>query len=429
MLNTNLEKLLLKERGHGKFIYPAYGDYCLSNVPPALVSLLGIRLNRPRLPSQLYKGVAKKNTKKVILFLIDGFGYHQWLKYYKEHQFLKTFTKRGIVSPITTSFPATTPVGLATVSTGLTPQEHCVPEWIAYYKELDRLILTIMFSELDGEPDNLLKKKVSPRIIFKGHTIYQQLKKKGVRSISFTRDSLAQSVWAQTLYKGSTISGYTDLADLMVKLRRTMETRGRAYVYVYIPMVDAAAHQYGPYTDEHKAQMTALFSLLQKEFVEKLDKRSARETIVVITADHGQVRTDPKRTIYLNKYKKVTKNFQRNKKRKPIFPAGQPRDVFLYIKPNKLEETYSLLSRKLKGKATVIKTEDAVKEGLFGIGKPRKEFLERIGNLMILPHKNQTVWYKHTRKKNFNLLGHHGGLTPEEMLIPFAIAKLSDLQK
>jgi hypothetical protein len=65
--------------------------------------------------------------------------------------------------------------------------------------------------------------------------------------------------------------------------------------------------------------------------------------------------------------------------------------------------------------------------GLFGKGKPKKEFYERVGNLLILPYKNHTIWYEHIKGKKFDLLGHHGGLSEDEMLVPFAIAKLSNL--
>jgi len=62
------------------------------------------------------------------------------------------------------------------------------------------------------------------------------------------------------------------------------------------------------------------------------------------------------------------------------------------------------------------------------IGKPKKEFFDRIGDILILPYKHNTIWYEHIKGKKLEFLGHHGGLSEEEMLIPFAIAKLSDLK-
>jgi predicted AlkP superfamily pyrophosphatase or phosphodiesterase len=215
---------------------------------------------------------------------------------------------------------------------------------------------------------------------------------------------------------------------LVVRLRKAIEAEsGPAYFYVYIDNFDSIEHEYGIGTDEFYAELSALSFLLEKEFLEKIDKDTASEVLLLITADHGQLNVSPKETIYLNKYQKVVDSFERSKSGKPILPTGSPRDVFLHIKENKLEKVYDFLSSKLKRKAKVIKTEEAIEMGLFGKGKPKKEFYERAGNLLILPYANCTVWYEHIKGKKFDLLGMHGGLSKYEMLVPFGIVKLSDL--
>jgi len=47
---------------------------------------------------------------------------------------------------------------------------------------------------------------------------------------------------------------------------------------------------------------------------------------------------------------------------------------------------------------------------------------------MILPHGNRTVWFRYRRKDSLDLRGHHGGLTSDEMTIPLAAARVSDIQ-
>ncbi len=175
------------------------------------------------------------------------------------------------------------------------------------------------------------------------------------------------------------------------------------------------------------AELSVFSFLLKKELIEKIDRNFANETLFLITGDHGQLKVLPQKTIYLNKYRELVKAFQKSKKKKPILPTGSPRDVFLHIEKSKLDRVYDFLSNKLKGKAKVIKTEEAIKMGLFGRGKPREEFYDRAGNLLILPYKNHTIWYEHIKGKKFEFLGHHGGLSKEEMLVPFAITKLSNL--
>ena len=84
--------------------------------------------------------------------------------------------------------------------------------------------------------------------------------------------------------------------------------------------------------------------------------------------------------------------------------------------------------QKIGKKAEIIKTKTAIKNGLFGIGKTKKEFLERVGDLLVLPYGNETIWFKHFKNRKFTSLGHHGGLNKNEMLVPFMLSKLSHLK-
>jgi len=61
-----------------------------------------------------------------------------------------------------------------------------------------------------------------------------------------------------------------------------------------------------------------------------------------------------------------------------------------------------------------------------GIKKINPRFRKRLGDLLVLPHKNYTIWRKYKNKK-FKHLGHHGGLSKEEMVVPLAICGLSEL--
>ena len=197
---------------------------------------------------------------------------------------------------------------------------------------------------------------------------------------------------------------------------------------MYLGSLDSIEHQYGPHTDEYHAELSSISFLLEKELVEKIDKKTAKESLLIITADHGQLNINPKETVYLHGLPNLAKNFQKSSEGKVIFPSGSPRDVFLHIKPDKVQETREFLLQKLGEKAEIMETEEAFEKGLFGTGKPRDEFRDRVGNLLILPHKNHTIWYDHPNGRKFDLLGHHGGLNKEEMLVPFAITKLSSLK-
>ena len=424
-------KVIEKEKKEGDFIFPFYEQYCFSNIPSTILNFFDIKTLKTSLLSKILNETTKlEETNKLILLIIDGFGFNQLFRYYKQHKFFSKLTKKGTVSPITSVFPSTTANAITTINSGLTPQEHGLPEWFVYFKEIDQIINTIHFKPLGSkQKDELLEQGVNPKILYNGKTIHQKLKKEKVKTFTFIDESIAHSAYSKMVFKGSTIKPAITNSDLIVKLRKTLEkTKGPGYYYVYLGNLDSIAHRYGPHTEEYRTELASISYLLQEELVEKLDQKTSRESLLLVTADHGQMNIDPQKTIYLNKYKKLQQNFQKSQNNKIILPTGSPRDVFLHIKPDKIEEIRDFLTQELKEKAEIIETKDALNNGLFGTGKPKDEFLNRIGNLLILPHADHTIWYKNPKGRTFDLLGFHGGLNSEEMLVPFASVKISALK-
>lgn len=187
MINTEIKKLIEKEKKKDEFIYPFYEKYCFSNIPATILSFFGIKTRKLTLPPELYESALRgKKPTKVILLLIDGFGFNSWLKSSKNYEFFNGFNQKGLVSPLTSIFPSTTASAITTINSGLTPQEHSLPEWFVYFKEIDKIIATLPFAAADEKgQDKLLDQGVDPKILFKERTIYQVLAKSGVKSFVF----------------------------------------------------------------------------------------------------------------------------------------------------------------------------------------------------------------------------------------------------
>lgn len=430
MIDDGILRVIENEKRDGDFLYPFYDQYCFSKIPSAILKFFGIK-TKTSLP---YEMVLQKNEyddiNKIILLIIDGFGFNQWLRYYKHNKFFARLTQEGTFFPITTVFPSTTANAITTINTGLTPQEHALPEWFVYFKEIDQIINTIHFKPLGSQQnDELLGLGVDPDILYSGNTLYQTLNEEKIKTFTFIDESMAQSTYSGLIFKGSTIMPAINNSDLLGNLRKHLEkTEGPAYYYIYLGNLDAVAHKYGPHTEQYKTELESLNSMLKKELIEKIEQKTAKDSLLIVTADHGQLNIDPKKTFYLNKSKKLGQNFQKSQNNKTILPTGSPRDIFLHIKPDKIQETRELLSEQLGEKARIIETKEAIKNGLFGTGKPTEKFYDRIGDLLILPQGNHTIWYKHPMGRTFDLLGFHGGLNPEEMLIPYVTSKLSKLK-
>jgi predicted AlkP superfamily pyrophosphatase or phosphodiesterase len=415
----------------GEVIHPCYGSYCLSKLPSAVLALLGVPQAAHPLASLLQRLAAQQRPpRKVIVLLIDGFGWRQWQRYAERYDFFARLTERGAVAPITTVFPSTTAAALTTIHSGLTPQEHGLPEWWVYFAELDAIAATLPFTPLGAKGrDRLLEAGVKPTLLFDGRTIYQRLAAARIPSFTFARAEYAHSAYSHVVHKGSQTIPYINASDLWVNLRqKLLEVAGPAYFYVYWDAVDAIAHTYGPHTEQYHAELTGFSYLLIKELLEKVDRRVAEEVVFIVTADHGHINVAPKTTLYLQRYPTLVRSLQRSAAGKLIPPWGSPRDVFVYVQEERLPEVATWLRRRLRDQATVLTVDEACQQGLFGLGKPHKRFKSRVGNLLILPHRDHLIWYEHLKGKKFAHLGMHGGLTVDEMLIPLAVANLAVLR-
>ena len=69
----------------------------------------------------------------------------------------------------------------------------------------------------------------------------------------------------------------------------------------------------------------------------------------------------------------------------------------------------------------VVASDHALTNGLFGPGQPAKATRSRIGDRLVLSNGEAYLWW--ANKEN-PLLGRHGSLSPEEMLVPFLVTRL-----
>ena len=423
----------IEKRIDTNFIYPQYNKNGISEIPNTILSLFDAKNKKTK--SSLQNSImmsSPEKINKVVLLVIDGFGFNQFLNHLKENRFLTNLTDRGEVHPLTSVFPSQTTNALATLNTGLTPQEHGLFEYFIYLKDIG-LVNALRFERTGSKRQNsLIDEGFDPSILmFKGGTIHNTLKQEGINTFTHIHSSNAFNACSNLIFQGSKIIPAVKTSDLIVRLRKNIEENSgaSAYFFVHLDSLDTISHEYGPESYEYSAELSMITYLLQKELVQKIEPKTAKETLLLVTADHGGVKVDPKETTYLNCLPKTMLNLKAGKDRKPIFPLGGPREVFLHIKDEKLIETKEWLSQKIGNKAQIIETKEAAEKGLFGLGVPSGEVFERTGNLMILPYGNETIWFENSENRKISFLGQHGGLNEQEMVVPFAMAKLSSLKE
>jgi predicted AlkP superfamily pyrophosphatase or phosphodiesterase len=410
------------------FIPPKYNDDCISNLPKLALNLLHAK--NASADSPLIRHLKKtdpKNASKIVLLVVDGFGFNQFQKH-NQNPFLTRLNGAGDVSAITSVYPSQTTNALTTMNTGLNPQEHGVFEYFIYLKEVG-LVNTLRFERVVTrrkiEP---VEEGFKPSLMFDGKSIHRTLKEQGIDTYTHINSQNAFIAISNLLFDGSKVVPALKTSDLVVNLRKNLENVDSGYFFVHIETLDTVSHEYGPDSSHYAAELEAVTCMLQKELVEKISPQTAKETLLLITSDHGSVQVNPDETTYLNLEQKPLTWRQTGVKRKRIFPTGSPRDIFLHIRPEKLTEAKEMLTGQIGSKAVVTETRKMIEEGLFGANAPSSQFLERVGNLMVLPRGQETVWFSNPEGRKLSFLGQHGGLSSKEILVPFAVANLSSLK-
>ena len=425
MLNSASLHAVNNAKFSQKFVMPLYDSYCFANLPQTIEFLLSGR-GQNGFPPDVF-GSLPTSYNKVILFFIDAFGWRFFAKYAEKYEFLKTVLKYGVVSKLTSQFPSTTAAHVTCIHTGLNVGQSGVYEWNYYEPLVDEVITPLLFSYAgDKERDSLKRSGIPSDAFYPRQTFYRRLQKQGIHSYIFQSQAYTPSTYSDIVYRGATVVPYGTLAGALTQLGELViaETTSPTYYFLYFDRIDAICHLYGPHSRQFEVAVDTFLTAMDQLFYQRTHGNTP-DTLLMLTADHGQIEVDPKRTYYLNRYAPGIQRYLRtNLNGNFLVPAGSARDMFLHVKAEMLDEAIAFLQKQLAGRAEIYSTQTLVEQNFFGSQQLSREFLTRVGNIVILPYAHETVWWYEEGKFDMHFLGHHGGLTPEEMEIPLMLLPL-----
>ncbi len=398
------------------FTKPLYDTYCFSQIPQTIFHLL-TGGGHNGLPTSVL-GDFPQRYDKVILLFVDAFGWQFFQQYQGQHDFLRRFVEQGVVSKLNSQFPSTTAAHVTTIQSGLPVNQSGVFEWYYYEPLVDEVIAPILFSVAgDKERNTLMKKGFNGDGLLPDQTIYQRLGQHGVKSYVFQNILYMPSPYSDKTLAGAKVSLFRTIPEAMLNLAdAVINADGPAYFFCYLDPIDTTAHYYGPGSRHLATEIGVLMNTLETALYQSMAGRGGTEnTLLLVTADHGQIGVNPETIIHLNRQIPEIRSFiKTNREGRLMTPAGSSRDLFLYVWDECVEDAHALLSEKLDGLAEVHRTAELIEQGFFGSGKPSPEFLSRVSNLLLLPMRNEQVWWdEEPFLKSFR--GMHGGMTPEEM--------------
>jgi predicted AlkP superfamily pyrophosphatase or phosphodiesterase len=360
------------------------------------------------------------NYRRVILILMDALALQRLQRWMADEGGLiwDTLLKNGLLAPLTSITPSTTSAALTTLWTGRSAAEHGILGYEMWLKEYGVVANTILHSPISYKDDygSLQKAGFSPESFMSLPTLGPHLVAHGVRTYAFQHSSIAHSGLSQMLMRGAEVHSFATPAELWVNLRQLVERRAleRQYIWVYWGEVDYFSHRYGPDDERAEAEFANFSRAMEHIFLNRLPQSARKDTLLVLTADHGMLATPADPHYDLRNHPGLTRRLH-------ILPTGENRLALLFMRPGQTEAVQELIRRTWLGQFSLVDAPYAVEAGLFGPGDPHPRLLERCGETIAIAH-GQAYWWWHAKENH--LLGRHGGLHPEEMLVPFLAAEL-----
>mgnify|MGYP003966763769 CR=1 FL=1 len=402
------------------FIYPKYDGDSILNIPSSIcrwlnVPGLGAGALRPEILQPPGEGI-----RKVLLILMDALALHRFQRWLDENRnpVWNTLLQSGNLAPLTSISPSTTCAATTSLWTGASAAEHGIAGyelWLKEYGMVANMILHTPMAFRRGVGE-LAKAGFNASEYLPMTTLGEHLSTHGVQPYAFLHHSIAHSGLSTMQMRAVEVAPFSTPVDLWVTMRELFEekARQRLYTWAYWGVVDGFSHQYQPEDERVSAEFTQFSEAFERHFLNQLSAAARQDTLVLLTADHGQIRTFDQGRYHLKNHPELDAMLH-------IRPTGENRLIYLYAKPGQKEAIRQYFEAAWPDEFAVFPPERALAAGLFGPGLEHPLLRDRLGDLIVIPRDNAYLWWA---DKPNPLIGRHGGLHREEMLVPFLAARL-----
>lgn len=384
---------------------PEQGRRCFDQLPATIECLLtgattGSALDEPLL---------RERFERVALVYLDAFGW-TFLERQHDHPLLGRVRSDGLVAQLTSQFPSTTTAHVTTIHSGLPVAEHGLYEWHLLEPTLNRLITPLPFCFAGERERETLAGVLDPKDVFPGESLYARLAAHGIRSSVAQPAAFAYGSPNQVLLRGADVLPFSTPEQGLAAAAAALATTDAAYALVYLDGVDELMHDVGPDGPAADLALAEAMTMIERA-------PFPPGTLVLLTADHGMSPVDPERTVYVNHvWPELAAHLETGADGKPLAPAGSCRDLFLHVQDGHLDEVRDRLGDRLDGIADVVAAQTLIAAGAFA--EPSTRLRARLGDVVVLPHYGEAVFWHEPGRFVQDLHGQHGGLSPQEMEIP-----------
>lgn len=404
---------LADEEAQG-FVFPSYDGFGLANLTPSLGKWLGVReMPLPAFDRNMLSHF-KDRYQNVVVLLVDALGYNQLLSLMEAGRapLWKQALDRHKLFPITSISPSTTASALTTIWTATCPNTHGVIGYEMWHKQLGMVINNILHAPITykGDIGSLSKAGFVPTTFMNQATVGQRFAHQGVESHAFLPASIANSGLSQMHLPGSQLHAYSAESDLFLNMRDLLNTnssRGR-FLYGYWSDVDTLMHRYGTYNERTTEQFFDFSQAFFRLLIDGLTSTVKEKTLILLTADHGSIETPTNPDYDLANHPGLMRLLR-------LPPTSEGRLPFFYVRSGKENEVRAYIDQAWAGQFLLKTGQEVIDGKLLGIGPDHPDLIDRVGDLVAIPKGNAYLWWP---ERPNTMQGRHGGLHPDEMLVP-----------
>ena len=396
------------------FVHPDYLGGSILNLPSSICQSLGAGpLGAVPLRPDLVVA-ASDSVRRVILVLVDALSLDRLQRWMTDGTapVWSRMAEQGRLAAITSIAPSTTAAALTSLWTGRSPAEHGIVGYELWLKEYGMVSNMITHSPMSfgNDAGSLARAGFSPEQFLDLPTLGTHLFSSGVRSYALQHRSIIHSGLSQMYFKDVNLHGFFTSAELWVNLRHLMESnpRQKQYFWVYTGQIDHLSHYYHPDDERTAAEFGDFSWAFEQQFLDKLSPAAREGTLILLTADHGMIATEKSARYDLRNHPDLTRLLH-------ILPTGENRLIYLFIRPGQTEKVVTYFDQTWPGQFSFIDPAEAVEHGLFGPGTPHPRLADRLGDLIVAAQGDAYLWWA---DKENPLVGRHGGLSAEEMIVP-----------
>jgi len=411
-----------------KLIYPDYGlgkasGSTIANIGPTIANMLGLPFDGlPSLPEACYQPLLERGpVERVVFILLDAMG--QNLIDGNAH--IQEMAKRAVVKEtITSVFPSTTVNALSSVWTGHTPGEHGLVGLRLLDPDFNSVNMMINLHPLYlRQRDAMVDAGFEPEKFLAAPGIAEQFAAAGVPTIDIKGREIIDSALSRMHGRGVDEKiGAVSFPEMMWQIKDQLEKRsGPLVTMAYWPHIDTLSHLYGPRHPAVMREMLSCWHEIQQTLLDDLSLSARKGTVVLLAADHGQIRLNQEKHIRLTDYPEIYDRLILN-------GAGGNRVPYWYIQQGEADAVSELVREQLGDRVLAMTRQEMMESGWYGEPPFASKFARRLGDLNLLTEDGSLmIDPSDSGVAKFLRAGSHGGLSPDEMQVPFWGFRLDEI--